>query len=60
MSATNTFETALLNLYFLNADHANIGDTPRAFVGSRRGVRPRLNDYRRIERMPYVSRSRRR
>ena len=26
MSATNAFETALLNLYFLNTDHANIGD----------------------------------
>ncbi len=27
MSATNACETALLSLYFLNADHANIGDT---------------------------------
>jgi len=26
MSATNACETALLNLYFLNTDHANIGD----------------------------------
>lgn len=26
MSATNAFETALLNLYFLNTDHANVGD----------------------------------
>lgn len=26
MSATNAFETALLNLYFLNTDHAAIGD----------------------------------
>ncbi len=26
MSATNAFETAMLNLYFLNTDHANIGD----------------------------------
>lgn len=26
MSATNAFETALLSLYFLNTDHANIGD----------------------------------
>ncbi len=26
MSATNAFETALLNLYFTNTDHANIGD----------------------------------
>lgn len=26
MSATNAFETALLQLYFLNIDHANIGD----------------------------------
>lgn len=26
MTATNAFETALLNLYFLNTDHANIGD----------------------------------
>ena len=27
MSATNAFETALLNLYFLNTDHAAVGDT---------------------------------
>jgi hypothetical protein len=26
MTATNAFETALLNLYFLNTDHANVGD----------------------------------
>lgn len=26
MSATNAFETALLNLYFTNTDHANVGD----------------------------------
>lgn len=26
MSATNAFETALLNLYFNNTDHANVGD----------------------------------
>ena len=26
MSATNAFETALLNLYFLNTDHAAVGD----------------------------------
>jgi hypothetical protein len=26
MSATNAFETALLDHYFTNADHANIGD----------------------------------
>lgn len=26
MSATDAFETALLNLYFLNTDHANVGD----------------------------------
>lgn len=26
MSATNAFETALLNHYFNNADHANVGD----------------------------------
>jgi hypothetical protein len=26
MSATNAFETALLQLYFNNVDHANIGD----------------------------------
>jgi len=26
MTATNAFETALLNLYFNNVDHANIGD----------------------------------
>ncbi len=26
MSATNACETAILSLYFLNADHANIGD----------------------------------
>lgn len=26
MSATNAFETALLQLYFNNTDHANIGD----------------------------------
>ncbi len=26
MSATNAFESALLNLYFLNTNHANIGD----------------------------------
>lgn len=26
MSATNAFETAMLNLYFLNTDHANVGD----------------------------------
>jgi hypothetical protein len=26
MSATNAFETALLQLYFTNTDHANIGD----------------------------------
>lgn len=26
MSATNAFETAVLNLYFNNTDHANIGD----------------------------------
>lgn len=26
MSATNAFETAVLNLYFLNTDHANVGD----------------------------------
>ncbi len=26
MSASNAFETALLNLYFLNTDHANVGD----------------------------------
>ena len=26
MTATNAFETALLNLYFNNTDHANVGD----------------------------------
>lgn len=26
MSATNAFETALLQLYFTNTDHANVGD----------------------------------
>ena len=26
MSATNAFETACLSLYFLNTDHANVGD----------------------------------
>jgi hypothetical protein len=26
MSATNAFETALLNLYFNNTDHPNVGD----------------------------------
>ncbi len=26
MSATNAFETAMLDLYFTNTDHANIGD----------------------------------
>jgi hypothetical protein len=26
MSATNAFETNLLNLYFTNTDHANVGD----------------------------------
>jgi hypothetical protein len=26
MTATNAFETALLNLYFVNIDHANVGD----------------------------------
>lgn len=26
MSATDAFETALLQLYFLNTDHANVGD----------------------------------
>ena len=26
MSSTTAFKTALLNLYFLNTDHANIGD----------------------------------
>jgi hypothetical protein len=26
MTATNAFETAMLNLYFLNTDHANVGD----------------------------------
>ncbi len=26
MSATNAFETALLNLYFTNTDHASVGD----------------------------------
>jgi hypothetical protein len=26
MSATDAFETALLNLYFNNVDHANVGD----------------------------------
>jgi hypothetical protein len=26
MTMTNAFETAMLNLYFLNTDHANVGD----------------------------------
>jgi hypothetical protein len=34
MSATNAFETALLNLYFTNTDHANVGDAGGLNFGS--------------------------